>query len=100
MKYIFEDFECDLDYYKKHTWRFDKEGLSIYGLQVKDEILKEYEARNLRYYVPETKVFLVNDEDFITIKGGLLKIINWFWKIIRWMIIAHLKSWKQSYLQR
>ena len=70
VKYIFEDFECDLDYYKKHTWRFDKEGLSIYGLQVKDEILKEYEARNLRYYVPETKVFLVNDEDFILIKGA------------------------------
>ena len=70
VKYIFEDFECDLDYYKKHTWRFDKEGLSIYGLQVKDEILKEYEARNLRYYVPETKVFLVNDEDFIRIKGA------------------------------
>ena len=70
VKYIFEDFECDLDYYKKHSWRFDKEGLSIYGLQVKDEILKEYEARNLRYYVPETKVFLVNDEDFIRIKGA------------------------------
>ena len=30
-------------------------GLSIYGLQVKDEILKEYESRNLRYYMPETK---------------------------------------------
>ena len=70
VKYIFEDFECDLDYYKKNTWRFDKEGLSIYGLQVKDEILKEYEARNLRYYVPETKVFLVNDKDFIRIKGA------------------------------
>ena len=34
------------------------------------KILKEYGARNLRYYVPETKVFLVNDKDFIRIKGA------------------------------
>ena len=61
VKYIFDNFECDFDNYKKNSWRFDKEGLSIYTLQVKDEILKEYGARNLRYYEPETKVFLKND---------------------------------------
>ena len=57
VKYRFEDFKCNLDYDKNNSWRFDKKGLSIYGLQLKDEILKEFEARNLRYYVPETKVF-------------------------------------------
>ena len=58
VKYIFDNFECDFDNYKKNSWRFDNEALSIYALQVKDEILKEYGARNLKYYAPETKVFL------------------------------------------
>ena len=61
VKYIFDNFECDFDNYKKNSWRFDNEELSIYALQVKDEILKEYGARNLRYYKPKTKVFLKND---------------------------------------
>ena len=61
VKYIFNNFECNFDKYKKNFWRFDNEALSIYALQVKDEILKEYKARNLRYYEPETKVFLKND---------------------------------------
>ena len=61
VKYIFDNFECDFVNYKKNSWRFDNESLSIYALQVKDEILKEYGARNLRYYEPETKVFLKND---------------------------------------
>ena len=61
VKYIFDNFECDYDNYKKNSWRFDNEALCIYTLQVKDEILKEYGARNLRYYEPETKVFLKND---------------------------------------
>ena len=58
VKYFFDNFECDFDNYKKNSWRFDNDTLSIYALQVKDEILKEYGARNLRYYEPETKVFL------------------------------------------
>ena len=61
VKYIFDNFECDFDNYKKNSWRFDNDALSIYALQVKEEILKEYGARNLRYYEPETKVFLKND---------------------------------------
>ena len=61
VKYIFDNFECDFDNYKKNSWRFDNEALNIYTLQVKDEILKEYGARNLSYYEPETKVFLKND---------------------------------------
>ena len=61
VKYIFDNFECDFDNYKKNSWRFDNEALNIYTHQVKDEILKEYGARNLRYYEPETKVFLKND---------------------------------------
>ena len=61
VKYIFDNFECDFDSYKKNSWQFDNEALSIYTLQVKDEILKEYGSRNLRYYEPETEVFLKND---------------------------------------
>ena len=62
VKYIFDNFECDFDNYGNNPRNlFDNEALSIYTLQVKDEILKEYGARNLSYYEPETKVFLKND---------------------------------------
>ena len=57
VKYTFNDFECDLDYYKKNTWRFDKEGLSIYGLQVKEEILKSMKQEILDIMCLKQKYF-------------------------------------------